>query len=144
MAFVPLGDMYPEIAPQETRVFHILREDDVVPKGEYGYVELFCDEKNCNCRRTIIRVLNEEGKSMALIGFGWGTKAQYRKWMGAEISNQDYKDLRGPCHHDGIKASEYADFFLTYFKNEMMKDKNYIERIKRHYRMVRKYVVDLS
>ena len=140
MPFVPLGEMYPEVAPSETRVITIMRDDDVLPKGEYGYVEMFCDEPNCNCRRTIISVMNDKGDSLALIGFGWGTKTQYQKWMRGPISNSEYKELRGPCHHDGKIPSKYADFFLGFFKQVLMKDLKYIDRIKKHYRMARKYV----
>lgn len=141
MPFVPLGEMYPEIAPYETRSIKIIDDNELVPKGDYGYIEMFCDEPNCNCRRTIIRVMNDKGESMALIGFGWGTKAQYRKWFGSPMPNSMYKGMRGPCHHDGTMPSKYAEYFLDFFKNILMKDKNYIERIKKHYRMVRKYII---
>ena len=140
MPFQPFHEIFPEIAAIEIRAVTILKENDIVPKGSYGFVEMFCNDKNCNCKRVIFNVLDEIGNSMALIGFGWGDKKHYDKWMRRKITESMFKELIGPCHYDGQRPSQHADFFLDFFKNTLLNDIKYIERVKRHYLMFKNYI----
>jgi len=37
-----------------------------IPDGEYGFVELYCDEPDCDCRRVVIDIKPKESKVAAL------------------------------------------------------------------------------
>jgi hypothetical protein len=62
MSMMRFGLLFPEVAARETRtakVFEALDATDPrhLPADEYGFDELYCDERGCDCRRVMINVL---------------------------------------------------------------------------------------
>jgi len=60
----------------------VVEEQQELPVGEYGFMEFYCDEPGCDCRRVIIRVLRPDtgwNKPWATINYGWGNLDFYRK-----------------------------------------------------------------
>jgi len=129
-----------EIAEKETRSLTILHEDDIVPRGDYGLIEMYCDDINCDCRRVFLEVFDwERRKSMAFIAYGWESKEFYRKWL--RMDNPTViRDLQGPVLNDGSPQSEYAPAFLQLVKDVVLSDPAYIERLKRHYQIFKEKV----
>ena len=64
MSMSPFISRFPGLGEQETRVATVL-EDDELPEGEYAFLESYCDEPGCDCRRVVVRVVErsspEEG-----------------------------------------------------------------------------------
>lgn len=138
MEFAFFFEYYPELAVDETRSLIITNNNGKVPIGTYGYCEMFCGDPKCDCRRVILNVTDSNFNTVAMIGYGWETEKFYKNWFNSDhFTNDDIKEFKGPTHHDGIVASEYADFFLGFFKNSLIYDTEYIKRIKKHYRMVK-------
>lgn len=50
--------------------------------------------------------------------------------------------LKGPCLDISSSKSDAAKILLQFFKEAMLKDQDFVERIKRHYAMFRKSVND--
>ncbi len=139
MFYVPFFEFFPEIAENETRVLTNL-SDDSLPKGEFGYLESFCNEPGCDCRRVFLNVTNaRDGKLMAVIAYGWEKKQFYVDWFG-DNDPQMISELKGPALNMASPQSKYAPAFLQFFKEVLLKDKAYIKRIVRHYEMFRDYV----
>jgi hypothetical protein len=69
---IPFHSVLPEIAQREVRCVHL----GIVPgvtlssglsAGEYAFVESYCDDVNCDCRRVFIQVFarHQQDKPLA-------------------------------------------------------------------------------
>ena len=138
MPFVPFGEKFPDIAERETRAVTV-PNDNLVPRGKYGFVESYCDEVDCDCRRVFLSVYSSEQKPVAEIAFGWESEKFYADWMGS--TEPEYiKDLKGPVLNETSPQSKYADNWLKFISEVLLKDKQYVERLKKHYQLFRKKV----
>jgi len=94
MPMVPFIERFPELGTRETRTVTIPPGHEL-PSGEYGFMELYCDEPGCDCRRVTIKVLRPDtgwGKAWATISYGWERQDFYRRWSGAS----DPAEMQGP------------------------------------------------
>lgn len=132
MAMVPFYTHFPDLARKEMRSVSV-RDLPPLPTGEYGFLELYCDEHDCDCRRVIIQVLSSSTNSAiwATINYGWETLAFYEKWLGD-------KQLAQQCHGPELDPlnpqTRYSAVLLELFKS-VLQDTAYVERLKRHYAM---------
>ena len=129
---------FPEIAEKETRVVTV--NDSAVynlPAAEYAFMEMFCDEPGCDCRRVFFSVItSHESDVKAVIAWGWEDRAFYRKWLGMNDPAM-IKDLKGPALNLSSPQSDLAPALLKLFQNVLLQDSAYIERVKQHYAMFR-------
>jgi hypothetical protein len=102
-----------------------------------AFLEFYCDDAGCDCRRVMIKVLGQQSgdKAWATISYGWEQPAFYRNWAGSDP--KDVHELCRPMLDPLNPQSPHAAFFLALFE-EMIKDKVYVDRLKRHYEMFRK------
>jgi len=121
---------FPEIAEKETRCI-IIPKGNPIPAGNYYMAESFCNDKKCDCRRAFINVIYND-KIAATIGFGWEDLAFYEKWA---HDKSLVSDLKGPILELGGVSTKYSEKILLLFKEFIMQDKFFIERVKRHYKM---------
>ena len=95
MAYAPFYQFYPEIAEKETRCLIVL-DDPKLPVDNYGLIELYCDEPDCDCRRVFLSVFSEKTKKkLAIIANGWESRNFYANWLG-DNDPEDIDELRGP------------------------------------------------
>lgn len=129
-----------EVAEKETRTLTIMRDDDIVPKGSYGLIEMYCDDPDCDCRRVFLEVFDwEKGISIAYIAYGWESKEFYREWL--RMDNPTViRELQGPILNDGSPQSKHAPAFLKLVKDVVLSDPAYMERLKRHYQIFKEKV----
>ena len=121
---------FPEIAEKETRCILMPKGKDL-PEGHYYFPESFCNDKECDCRRAFINVIFEE-EPIATIGFGWEDLKFYEKWANDKSMA---KDLKGPILElTGIRT-KYSENVLNLFKEALMQDKLFLERLPKHYKM---------
>ncbi len=133
MPYVPFHEKFPEIAETETRAL-IAINDPELPAGNYGLVEAYCDEVGCDCRRVFFNVYSEErNEVVAIIAYGWENRKFYADWFGRN-DPRIIAELQGPILNLASYQSELAPILLNEIKY-VLKDRNYVERIKRHYRM---------
>jgi hypothetical protein len=142
MPFAPFFELFPEVAPRETRSITISRMGDL-PRGTYRFIELFCNEDGCDCRRVFIHAFGQDtppsgalGPLLATISFGWEERSFYRKWASFPLSTEDLNELKGPALVRMTPQSEYAPALLRHFKT-FVQDDAYVARIVRHYQMYR-------
>ena len=116
------------VAAEETRVIHVVERGDI-PLGEYGFLEFFCPDPACDCRRVMLRVTTPDGRAWAAISFGWEKARFYRRW--AHCADEMAGASLDPLNYQ----SELAEWFLLFFRKMVRTDRAYVERLKRHYRM---------
>lgn len=148
MSFAPFYKFFPQLAEEETRSFTILDDSKLsaggtyaLPKDSYTLWESYCDEPNCDCRRVFFSVHSSKtNKLEAVVAYGWESKAFYARWMDTDDSDT-IEILKGPILNPGSPQSQYASAILKMIETGILKDKDYVNRLKRHYDLV-KSVVD--
>lgn len=129
---------FPDIGMTEYRTVKRLDGEDVVE--DILFMEMYCEEPACDCRRTLVRALSSRGgRELATLTFGWEPEAFYRTWASWELTELQLRDLKGPAIQLLQYQSERADEMLEYFEM-ILSDPAYVERVKRHYRMFRDQV----
>jgi hypothetical protein len=138
MPFRLFHDLFPDVAERETRTLTVLPgSHHGLPAGNYAFLEMFCDEPRCDCRRVFFWVISSLRKDVeAVVAWGWEDLDFYAKWM-KYGSRKDAEDLKGPILNIGSPETKLAPAILELARNVLLQDKAYIERIKRHYRMFR-------
>lgn len=135
MEFKSFHEILPQIAEKETR-FVTIRNNANVPDGDYAFMDTHCADKTCDCRRVFIQIqqVNPAYKQrhIAMISYGWESFAFYRKWSGG-LTNEMLVEFKGPCLDSFQKQSPDAPYFLEFFKNVMLTDASYVNRLKKHY-----------
>jgi len=136
MILIPFYEIFPEIAEKETRRFHFLQDNEdpeAPPAGAYNFVELYCPDLDCDCRKVnIVFISNEDGKEYGTIQFGWEDQAFYNDHFGF-----DDHGLPGPDYAPMQFFGKYAHFFLDKFQQLCAKDKTYVSRLEKHYNMIK-------
>src|SRR5439155_4036687 len=85
---IPFHSLLPEIAQREVRCIHLgaapgESPDSGLSAGEYAFVEFYCEDLDCDCRRVFIEVIarHQQDQVLASINYGWDEESFYRKRM---------------------------------------------------------------
>ena len=131
----------PELAERETRTVTVVDHRRYnLPAAQYAFLEMFCDEPGCDCRRVLFSVLSSLHKDVqAVIAWGWEDKEFYVNWMG-ENDPIVIEELKGPALNLASSQSNLAPALLDLFREVLLQDIPYLERVKRHYAMFREKI----
>lgn len=125
VGMIPFARFFPEQAETETRVM-IIQGHRSPPDDEYGLIELYCSDSQCDCRRVLLSVIARRQQTvMATIGFGFDREA---------APAGPYLDPLNP-------QSKYADFFLK-VTAKTLDDPAYVACLEQHYRQVKEATAD--
>jgi len=132
---------FPEVAESETRTVTVIDPSGFnLPPARYYFLEMFCDEPGCDCRRVFFSVVSSlQNDIKAVIAWGWEDKTFYRKWMGSNDPNV-INELMGPVLNLASPQSDLAPALLKLLQRVLLQDSGYIERVKQHYAMFRETV----
>ena len=75
----------------------------------------------------------------AVVAWGWETRAFYAKWA-REDDRAVLDTLLGPVLSLGSPQTELAPALLALVMTVLLRDEQYVARVKRHYRMFRDHV----
>ncbi len=138
---IPFHSVLPELAQREVRCVHLGAATDpgcesVLPADEYAYLEYYCDDLQCDCRRVFLQVIakGQPGKVFASISYGWEKESFYRKRMpwDPRMAKGTVRGELDPIN----KQSEFARKFLDLFQRVVL-DEEYRQRLHRHYQLFR-------
>lgn len=73
MKFIPAGEIIGDA--HQVRAVTIAKSPQI-PDGEYQFVDMYCNDPLCDCRKTMIQVLHN-GTNVATINFGWEPHSFY-------------------------------------------------------------------
>jgi hypothetical protein len=129
---------FPDLAARETRTIKLLEPQFGLPAGEYGFLELYCNEPTCDCRRVLLQVCRPDrpNKVLATINYGWETEDFYAEWLhgdregGRDIANASLDPLN--------PQSKLSPTLLGVFRHIVLQDRAYIDRLRRHYQMFKR------
>lgn len=131
----PFYTRFPELTARETRCVHVLQPGGPLPLGEYGFMELYCEDPQCDCRRVLLQVTTPQATRTALAtsNYGWESAEFYTRWMygdavaGREITAASLDPLQ--------LQSKYADHLLDIFRDIVKTDPAYVARLAHHYEL---------
>ena len=134
----PFFSRFPELAARETRTVKLLEPFAGLPAGEYGFLELYCNEPTCDCRRVLFQVCRADrpNKVLATINYGWESEDFYAQWLhgdrasARELASADLDPLNS--------QSKLSPALLELFRQILLQDRAYIDRLRRHYRMFKR------
>ena len=131
----PFYTRFPELAGRETRCIHVVNPGGALPVGEYGFMELYCEEPDCDCRRVLLQVTTPQAPKtvLATINYGWESAEFYARWMHGDA--QAGREITDACLDPLNPQSKYADHLLDVFRKQLLTDPAYITRFARHYEM---------
>jgi len=138
MPYACFHEYFPEIAERETRSITIpKRLSSGLPAGEYGFLEMYCDERGCDCRRVFFYVISPPKKEpLAVVAYGWESPEFYARWIGND-DPETIEELQGPILNMCSPQSSLAPAVLELVRDVLLQDELYVERLKTHYRMFR-------
>jgi hypothetical protein len=132
-------ERFKEIAMKETRSIAI-HTNPGLPDDDYGFLEAYCNDENCDCRRVFFNVISRKrGEVVAVIAYGWEESAFYARWY-RQNDPQIIREMQGPILNPSSNQSELAPALLNLARNTLLRDLAYIERLKRHYWMFKEKV----
>jgi hypothetical protein len=138
---IPFHSVLPEIAQREVRCLYVANAPNLapgssLPPGEYAFLEFYCEDLDCDCRRVFIQVIARHRRDdvLASISYGWEKESFYRKRMSWNPEDA-VGTVRGEL--DPLnKQSKYSGELLYLFQTHVL-DQPYRLRLRRHYRLFR-------
>ena len=138
MYFAPFYTYFPKLAPTETRSVTVVDYPNL-PDGEYGLIESYCKKPGCDCRRVMLNIYTSNSNELkAVIAYGWESKAFYTRWYSDDDPDM-IQQMQGPILNFGSPQTAIAPGLLQLVSN-ILEDKAYVERLKRHYQLFKKVV----
>lgn len=140
MPMVPFYTLDKKLAFDEMRTV-IIPADMPLPEGPYGFLEFYCNERNCDCRRVIFHVVRPDtGTTVwATINYGWDSPEFYAKFM----RDADWADEAASSTLDPLgPQTDRSEWLLDLFRTCLQSDEAYVARLKRHYELFKQAIVD--
>ncbi len=139
MPMVPFAELFEDPASWELKGVDLedtgpVGEESEIPDGRYWFLESYCDEAGCDCRRVFLNVVRDgSDEILATISYGWEEAGFYRKWMGGATTVFGRK-MAAPTLATMCPQSKYAPLLLDLFRDVVL-DPDYLGRLRRHYEM---------
>ncbi len=123
-------DIFREQGLAETRSF-TTRGAPGLPDDEYGLIEAYCTDPECDCRRVMLNVIR---------------RSQMDRGYVASISYGFDRDdeMAGPFLDPLNSQAEYAEELLEIVNEEILSDQSYVARLLSHYQLVKRAAADPS
>ncbi|MDA1277906.1 MAG: DUF6398 domain-containing protein [Verrucomicrobia bacterium] len=137
---IPFHSVLPEIAQREVRCIHIETAPGAppaagLPGGEYAFVEFYCEDLNCDCRRVFIQVIGRSrpDQVLASMNYGWEPESFYRERMhDPDAPGEIVRASLDPIN----SQSKHSEELLELFQQTVL-DESYRLRLRRHYEQFR-------
>jgi hypothetical protein len=91
MEFIPAGEIIGEA--HQVRTVSI-KQSPQLPDGEYSFIDMYCVDPKCDCRKTMIQVMHN-GKLVSVINYGWESATYYENWMGSSAKDNTMPKMHG-------------------------------------------------
>ena len=130
MGMVSFSALFPDVEAREVRSVTPIGNPGL-PERPFMFLELYCREPGCDCRRVMINVMDVERKQhVAIINHGF------------EPPEPRFADA-GQTFLDPLnRQTKWSRAFLDIFVKMIANDADYRERLERHYDMWKRVVND--
>ena len=112
-----------------------IADDPHLPSGEYSFIDSYCTDNTCDCRKTIILIFHEK-KHVSTVSYGWEKPKFYLRWL------KNTKDRKLAEEMSGLSI-DFASPDLVSPKGilllvDHLLDEKWISMLKENYRLIRK------
>lgn len=138
MEFIPAGEVIGDA--HQVRSVRIAQSPQL-PDGEYSFIDMYCSDPSCDCRKTMIQVLHN-GRLVSIINYGWESAAFYKKWMGSSAEDNSFPAMNGvsiDITSPNLVNEENVLGLFNFLLNDM-----WVAKFKRHYIEVKTAVSNKS
>lgn len=136
MEFAPAGEFIG--AAHQVRIIEIV-DSGLVPDGEYQFVDMYCIDPSCDCRKTMIQVLHND-QLVSIINFGWESSDYYCEWMGCSSDEAVSHGMDGASIDFNSPDLVSRKGMLALF-NALLNE-TWLNNFKIHYAAVKKAIAD--
>ena len=112
---LPFIELFPQQGQNECRTAFVSSHDEL-PPDEYAFLELYCADMECDCRRVMINVIGRSQKHLATLSYGF----------------DELDEMAGPFLDPLNTQSQYSKVLLDLFK-WILQDQTYRSRLENHY-----------
>jgi hypothetical protein len=127
MEFIPAGEIIGET--HQVRTVSI-KQSPQLPDGEYTFIDTYCADPECDCRKTMIQVMHN-GKIVSVINYGWESAIFYENWMSSSEKDISIPKMHGASIDITSPDLVSRDGMLALF-NALLND-IWVAKFKRHY-----------
>lgn len=121
MGLISFGVLFPKIADDECRSI-LVRGHPRVPDDDYAFLESYCVDAQCDCRRVMLNVFSRRAdRIVATISYGF------------DREEEDAGPYLDPLNPQGKDAKR----LLRLAQETVLPDAEYIARLERHYHLVK-------
>ena len=131
MDFIPAGEVIGEA--HQVRSVRIAGSPQL-PDGEYSFLDLYCSDPDCDCRKTMIQVMHN-GKLVSIINYGWEPAGFYKKWMGSSADDNLFPPMNG-ASIDLSSPNRVDEAGILSLFHALLNDL-WVAKFKRHYKAVK-------
>ena len=128
MHLIPFHVVDRELAFEELRVLHLFVEQGGLPVGSYALLEHYCPDPDCDCRRVMLTVVEEDRPQRCLASISYA------------FDSDD--DMPGPFLDPMNRQSRHAEALLELVPSAVLSDPRYLARLERHYALVKEAASD--
>lgn len=128
------SELFPKEAQQETVLYHA-PEDTLLPAGDYAFIESFCGNPECDCKKVTIQI---EFQDIARIEDNSPPTAVLVYEFNTSLSDVN------PSLHPRLPMSPLANAAMSVFAEYVQSHPEYVEKLSEHYFMVKKACEDFS
>ena len=144
MPYEPFTERFGELAWKETRSVTLRTGNQFgLPADDYGLLEAYCNDEDCDCRRVFFNVAaRKRNEIVAVVAYGWEDAPFYRKWYGGADSPATriaINEMTGLNLNSASPQSKIAPAILEMVR-WLLTDPAYVDRLKRHYQMFKEEV----
>lgn len=132
--FIPAGEL---LGPDHQVRTVVINADPHLPDGEYCFVDSYCTEPGCDCRKTIIQVFHDDER-VSIVSYGWESAKFYTAWMKPLKDPKLAREMSG-LSVDILGPDLVSPKDILTFMNRLM-DETWIAKIKESYRRIREIV----
>ena len=138
MSFIPAGEIISDT--HQVRTVKIAQSPEL-PDGQYSFIDCYCIEPECDCRKTMIQVTHN-GRLVSIINYGWESPEFYKNWMGSDDEFHSMPEMYG-ASIDITSPDLVNPIGMLALFNALLNEK-WIANFKRYYSTVKAAVSDAS
>lgn len=116
-----------------------LKHSPELPDGDYRFLDTYCTDPCCDCRKTMILVYRND-IHVSTINYGWESNAFYRKWMGSAFDDNIDQPMSGALIDISSPNHVPPKAILAFF--QALLDDNWIAMFKTHYASVKMKIAE--
>lgn len=132
--FLPAGEILPECQIRTV----VIADDPYLPNGEYAFIDTYCTDNTCDCRKTIIQIFHEK-KLVSIVSYGWESPKFYLRWLKSPWDRELADEMSG-LSIDFSSPDLVSPKGVLLLLNHLL-DQKWISILKENYRLIRKSTI---